>query len=219
VLFFLALVVQARSAPAPVLDFALFLETAFVAGALVIALQNLAMYALLVQVPFLFAGGALSGSQFGMAVMAMTAMMAMTSPVGGRIAERVGSRTTVLVGGLVGALGVLSLVPLSSRAHAGTPASLFQIAVPLVVVGLGLGLSTGPAQAAALSAIDPHRSGMASAALSTLRYMGAIVGTAILGLALSGGGDTLVAQQRALWCFAAAFVLSAGAALKLRISR
>lgn len=219
VLLFMALVVQARSVPAPVLDFTLFREGPFVAGSLVIALQNLAMYALLVQVPFLFAGGALTGSRFSVVVMAMTAMMAITSPVGGRLAERIGSRTTVLIGSLAGTFGVLSLVPLSSMARHGAPVSPMQVALPLVVIGLGLGLSTGPSQAAALSAIEPGRSGMASAAVSTLRYMGAIVGTAILGLALSGGGSSLVAQQRALWCFAAAFALSAGAALKLRSSR
>ena len=60
---------------------------------------------------------------------------------------------------------------------------------------------------------------MASAAISTLRYMGAVAGTAILGLALGNGAGSLAAQQRALWCFAAAFALSAGAALKLRMSR
>jgi MFS family permease len=219
VVLFFALVVQARSVAAPVLDFTLFRVTPFVAGALVIALQNLAMYALLVQVPFLFAGSSVSGSRFGVVVMAMTAMMAISSPIGGRLAERIGSRVTVLAGGLAGALGVLSLVPLSSMARAGGLSSPVQVAMPLLVVGLGLGLSTGPSQAAALSAIEPHRSGMASAAISTLRYLGAIVGTAILGLALSGGTGSLAAQQRALWCFVVAFVLSAAAALKLRVSR
>ncbi|MEQ1759540.1 MAG: MFS transporter [Vicinamibacterales bacterium] len=218
-LLFAALIVQARSAPAPVLDFTLFREAPFVAGSAVIALQNLAMYALLVQVPFLFAGGSMSGSRFSVVVMAMTAMMAVTSPVGGRLAERIGSRITVLAGGVAGAVGVASLVPLSSMARAGAPISALHVAVPLVVVGLGLGLSTGPSQAAALSAIDPHRSGMASAAIATLRYIGAIVGTAILGLALSGDSSSLAGQQAALWCFAAAFVLSAVAALKFRAPR
>lgn len=219
VVFFVALVAQARKTPAPIVDFTLFREGSFVAGALVIALQNLAMYALLIQVPFLFAAGAGSGSRFGMVVIAMTAMMAVSSPFGGRLAERIGSRVTVLAGAVSGAIGVLALLPISSMARAGVAASPRQVALPLLMVGLGLGLSTGPSQAAALSAIDPHRSGMASAAIATLRYLGAIVGTAILGLALSAGGSSLDAQQRALWCFAAAFALSAGAALKLRVSR
>lgn len=218
-LLFTALVFQARSVPAPVLDFSLFRELPFVAGSAVIALQNLAMYALLVQVPFLFAAGSASGSRYSAVLIAMTAMMAISSPVGGRLAERFGSQATVLVGGLTGAIGVVSLVPLSSMSRGTAPVSPMQVALPLLAVGLGLGLSTGPSQAAALSAIEPHRSGMASAAISTLRYLGAIVGTAILGIALSAGGGSLASQQRALWCFAGAFALSAGAALKLRLSR
>lgn len=216
-MLFAALVAQARTVPAPVVDFSLFREGPFTAGALVIALQNLAMYALLVLVPFLVSDGG-EGARLGIVVMAMTATMAVSSPIGGRLAEAIGSRVTVAAGGLAGAAGVLSLLPLSASLARGGSSSPTQVAIPLVVVGLGLGLSTGPSQAAALSAIDSRRSGMASAALSTLRYLGAIVGTAILGLALAGGGGA-GAEQWALWCFAAAFLLSAGAALWLRRSR
>jgi MFS family permease len=218
-LLFIALVVQARSVAAPVLDFGLFGVIPFTAGALVIALQNLAMYALLVQIPFLFVTDGSSRSRFSVVVMAMTAMMAVASPVGGRLAERLGTRITVVAGGLAGLLGVLLLIPLSALGMAGQEPTMFQVAVPLVIIGSGLGLSTGPSQAAALSAIEAHRSGMASAAIATFRYMGAIIGTAILGLALDASGSALTAQQRALWCFAGAFALSAAAALKLRAPR
>ena len=205
---FAAFVVQERRSGAPVLDLTLFHEPAFVAGALVIALQNLAMYALLIQVPFLFAAGGAS-SRLGLAVMGMTATMALMSPVGGRLAELVSAKVTVIAGGLAGAAGIASLVQLSPVA------SPVQIGARLLLVGLGLGLSTGPSQAAALSAIAAERSGMGSAALSTLRYMGAIAGTAILGLALAGGGDSLAQQRVALWIFATAFVLSAAAGFGL----
>lgn len=219
VCLFGALYLQASRVPAPVVDFTLFREPAFVSGAFVIALQNLAMYALLVQVPFLFAGGALAGARLGPVVMAMTAMMAISSPLGGRLAERIGARATVVSGAVAGAVGVFGLVPLSSMARAGAAVSPVQVAAPLLIVGLGLGLSTGPSQATAMSAIDPHRSGMASAAISTLRYLGAIVGTAILGLALSGAGGAVSGQQLALWSFGGAFLLSAVAALRLQLSR
>jgi MFS family permease len=219
VILFLALIVQARSVASPVLDFTLFRAGPFTAGAMVIALQNLAMYALLVQIPFLFAAEDSSRSRFSVVVMAMTAMMAIASPIGGRLAERLGTRAIVVVGGLAGALGVMLLVPLSALSRDGSAPTMLQIALPLVVVGLGLGLSTGPSQAAALSAIEAQRSGMASAAIATCRYMGAIVGTAILGLALSPAADTVNAQQRALWCFVAAFAMSAGIGLKLRAPR
>jgi hypothetical protein len=47
--------------------------------------------------------------------------------------------------------------------------------------------------------------------------MGAIAGTAILGLALAGSTSDDLAQQRmALWIFAGAFIASAAAAARLR---
>jgi len=212
VVLFAALVAQERRVVAPVLDFTLFRARAFVAGAAVIALQNLAMYALLVLVPFLFGAGA-AGSRVGLAVMAMTATMAVTSPLGGWIAERTGAAATVMTGGLIGAAGIAWLVQLAP------PADAVHIGMRLLLVGLGLGLSTGPSQAAALSAIDTERSGMASAALSTLRYIGAIAGTAILGLAMAGGGDGVAAQHVALWLFAGAFGLSAVSGLGMAAAR
>jgi hypothetical protein len=210
VLLFLGLIAQERRVAAPVLDFTVFRARPFVCGASVIALQNLAMYALLVQVPFLFGAG--GGSRVGLVVMAMTATMAITSPIGGRVAERTGAAATVLIGGMAGAVGIAGLTQLPA------PADAVQIGARLLLVGLGLGLSTGPSQAAALSAIDAGRSGMASAALSTLRYTGAIAGTAILGLALGNNGGA--AQPHiALWLFAGAFALSAASGLGLARSR
>ena len=70
-----------------------FLRTpVYAAGAGVIALQNLAFYALLFQMPFLFPRRPVTGprdeSQLGLVMMAMTVTMAVWSPIGGRIAEK-----------------------------------------------------------------------------------------------------------------------------------
>jgi MFS family permease len=180
---------------------------AFAAGASVIALQNFAMYALLIQVPFFFSGDG-RGSSLGLAMMAMTATMAVTSPIGGRLAERVGATLMVAAGGIAGAAGIAGLVNLAPDAPA------VQIGARLLLVGLGLGLSTGPSQAASLSAIDAARSGMAAATLSTRRYLGAIAGTAVLGVTM-GGGDDVGRHQLALWIFAGAFAVTAASGIGL----
>jgi MFS family permease len=184
-------------------SFDLIQVPAFAAGAAIIALQNLAMYALMFQVPFLFALHGRGGDpRIGLAIMSMAATMALSSPVGGWLADRAGARPVVLVGGVLGAAGILSLTRL------GSPLSLVSVGARLLFVGLGLGLSTGPSQAAALSAIDPRRSAMASAQLSMLRYLGAVAGTSILSAALGQSADNLARQQAALWIFGAAFAAS-----------
>ena len=193
------------------LDLGLFTRRGFVAGAAVIALQNLAMYSLLVQVPFLFgsrSGG--GGSRLSLAIVAMTATMAATSPLGGRLAEWAGLRSVVMSGGLLGAVGIASLARLASDASA------LSVGFRLLFVGLGLGLSTGPSQAGALGAVETRQSGMAAAALAMLRYIGGIAGTIILGYALAGRGAEAASRQHvALWMFASAFLVSAVCGLGL----
>jgi MFS family permease len=191
---FAALIVHERRAPAPVLNLDLFRRRGFVAGAGVIATQNLAMYSLLVLIPFLFGGESAPGgsSRLGLAIIAMTATMAAVSPAGGRLAESLGGRPVVAAGGAVAAVGVASLGSLPATAP------VLEIAPRLFIVGLGLGLSTGPANAAAISAVPPQQSAVASATVSMLRYVGAIAGTVILGFVVVGesgaGGRQRVAM-------------------------
>ena len=182
----------------------------YAAGAAVIGLQNLAMYALLFQIPFLYAATGDTGeSRLGLVMMAMTATMAAWSPIGGRIAELVGVRRVIVAGGCCGAAGIALLTQL------GISGTLRGLSWRLLLVGLGLGLSTGPAQAAALSAVDQRQSAMASALVSMLRYAGGIAGTAILSLALARGVNDRSGHALALWVFAAAFAASALCALSL----
>jgi MFS family permease len=171
----------------------------YAAAAGVIALQNLGMYALLFQVPFLSRS---TESRLGLVMMAMTATMAAWSPLGGRIAEKVGVKRVVLAGGLAGAAGIVAIT------QVGMSGSLAGLAAGLLLVGLGLGLSSGPAQASAMSAVDQRQSAMAAALMSMMRYGGGIAGTGILSIALAGGATDSSRHAAALWCFAAAFVVS-----------
>lgn len=179
---------------------ALFRNRPFVVGAGVIATQNLAMYSLLIHVPFLFGGGEAVDAGLGVAIIAMTFTMAAMSPIGGWLVEWVGVKMIVAAGGLIGAVGVtlLGMLP--------PDASPRQVGLRLLLVGLGIGLSTGPANAAAISAVPQEQSGVASATVSMFRYFGAIAGSVILSVAF---GDSGAQQHLALWAFVAALAASA----------
>ena len=172
-------------------------------GAGVISTQNLAMYSLLIQVPFLFGGGEGADAGLGLAIIAMTFTMAAISPIGGVLAEWVGVKLIVAAGGVIAALGVTALGALPASASAR------QVGMRLLLVGLGLGLSTGPANASAISAVPQEQSGIASATLSMLRYLGAIAGTLILSAAFAPGAEGGARQHLALWAFVAALIMSA----------
>jgi MFS family permease len=193
------LIVCERRAAEPVLRLSLFRLRGFVTGAGVIATQNFAMYSLLTLVPFAFSERAGGAQRLGVALTAMTATMAAASPIGGWCVEWVGARIVVIAGGLIGAAGVAGL------ARLGASAGLAQIALALLLVGVGIGLSTGPAQSVALTSVTREQSGVASATVSMVRYLGAITGTALLAITLAPGAR----PDRALWIFAGAFVASA----------
>jgi MFS family permease len=137
------------------------------------------------------------------AIIAMTFTMAAMSPVGGLLVEYVGVRAVVAAGGVIAALGVFALTLLAPTAAPR------DVALRLLLVGLGLGLSTGPANASAISAVPQEQSAVASATVSMLRYLGAIGGTVILSIALAGS------SQFALWAFIVALVVSVALGLML----
>ncbi len=195
------LVRHEQRVPAPVVDLTLFRNAGFLSGSAAIAFQNLGMYSLLALVPFFFGAGrdSAGAAAVSMAIVAMTAAMALSSPIGGWLAERAGLRTMVVAGGLLGAAGILwlSLLPAS--------ASPVALGLRLLVIGLAIGLSTGPAQAGALGSVPAAQSGMAAAGLSMLRYLGGIAGTVILGYAMSEPKR----QRTAMLIFVAAFAAAA----------
>jgi MFS family permease len=191
----------------PVLDPDLFRESAFAAGGAIIALHNLTMYALLFQLPLLL-GDVLqsSSAEVGRVLLVMMISMVACAPLGGRASERIGARGVAVIGTALGLGGVLLL---ASSSFDSTTDAL----VPLGLLGVGLGLASAPAQAAALSAIAREQSGMASGALSTLRYLGGVVGIGALGVVLQGAGEVspaaqLDAHRTALWVFAAAMLVA-----------
>ena len=85
------------------------------------------------------------------------------------------------LGCLAGAVGLLLTDSLL------TPQStVLTIGWPLALTGIGFGVALVPVTSAALSAIPPEHSGMASSMTNTSRELGAVMGVAILGSVVNG---------------------------------
>jgi MFS family permease len=202
-----------RGAAAPVLDLRLFLNREFAAGSAVVGLQNLAMYALLFQVPIFFEQvRGLHAGTIGRVVIGMMAAMVACAPLGGRLAERFGARVIAVLGCLVSLAGVLLLADFSRLV------SPRDALAGLILVGVGLGLATSPAQSAAMTAAHRSQAGMAGGALSTSRYLGGVVGISVLGVLLASSGGVASHRAAALW-YAVGLVAATGAALLLPAKR
>lgn len=179
----------------PLIDLQLFRRIPFVIGGSVIGLQNLGMYALLFQLPFLLIGWyQLDPVAIGQILLTMTIFMVLFSSIGGRMAEWLGARTTILSGLFISLIGMIMLL-----ATAGS-ATLWWMSISLAWVGGGIGMVMGPAQAAALSAISPEQSGVASGILSTMRYIGGVAGITIISTVLTDADPATMLEQNKL-CF------------------
>ncbi len=169
----------------------LFAQPAFAAGSAIVALQNLAMYALLFLLPFFLARTGSTPSATGGMLLFFTAAMVLASPVGGRLSDAFGSRVVAMSGGIVGTVGAVLFV-------SGVP-----LIPSLILLGAGIGISTSPSQAAALSAVDASQAGVASGALSTMRYVGGVIGSGLVAVLATSPNDPR------LWVFPAVMFASA----------
>ncbi len=172
-----------RRTPDPVVAFALFRSAPFTAGTVLIAMQNLAMYTLVFELPLVLrALFAVDAATTGRLLVSMMAATVATSVVAGRLVDRLGARPVAVTGSLACLAGV-GVLAASSLTAPG------QVLLPLVLLGLGIGLATPAAQSASLGAVDRRDSGMAAGVNSTMRYLGGVVGVAILGRSLDLAGD------------------------------
>ena len=196
----------------PLMDLKLFSDRSFAAGCAMVALQNLGMYALLFQLPYLlkllYQWGPEQSGHFMTTF--MFSMMA-ASALGGRVAEKIGVRATCVAGSLVSVAGLYwlsQLTPGRDELH---------IIGGLVLGGAGLGLANGPSQSAAMGTVDQKLSGIASGVLSTCRYLGGVVGISILGLLLSApdSAQSLSQYHQAILVFAGSFLIAAMVSLLL----
>jgi predicted MFS family arabinose efflux permease len=131
------------------------------------------------------------------------------APVAGRLADQYGERLPAIAGFMAAGLGLLVLgipgVPLHS------PVTI----LPLIPVGLGLGMLFVPTSRAALNATPLASHGRTSALLSIGRLLGAAVGAGLAGAAVASGVTGSTVHTALLIGCAACLLLGIPAASRL----
>jgi EmrB/QacA subfamily drug resistance transporter len=128
--------------------------------------------------------------------------------VGTRIVTVLGPRRQLVIGPVMAAGGLAWLSQLS--AGDGYFSSVFG---PLLLCGIGLGLSFVPMTIAATSDVPMHQAGLASGLLNTSRQVGGAVGLAAMATVAAAAATPTGGYDRAFWICAAA--LGVGAVLAL----
>jgi EmrB/QacA subfamily drug resistance transporter len=160
-----------------------------------------ALGALLLLVPYvLIQALQYSAKQAGAALLPFPIVLAIGSPLMGKLAGRHGSRLPLSIGALVVSAGFL----LATRIGAGGYATTVLPAI--LVIALGMACVAAPLTTAVLSSVDASHTGIASGFNSAVARGGGLIATALLGVVLTSSGRALLAP------FHAALVICAGSA-------
>ena len=153
------------------------------------------MYPLLFQLPVFFDRVRnLDARAMGQALLALTVAMMLSSVVGGRLTERIGARAQTLIGSLVALAGLWWFTDFET---VRTP---LDVMPGMLLMGIGVGLTSPPAQAASMSTVGRDQAGMAGGVVSTMRYMGGVAGTTVLGALLQDSANP-ASHQRPLFVY------------------
>ena len=140
------------------------------------------MYALMLQITLVAAAlFDLDARGTGRLIVSMMLAMVITSPhrrAPHRSPRPTGDRPRRSVSALLG-LAVLGWIDLTAPE---------QLAPPLVLLGIGLGLTAPAAQSASMSAVRGDLAGSAAGVGATMRYLGGIVGVAVMSVLLDVHG-------------------------------
>ncbi|CAN5636593.1 MFS transporter [soil metagenome] len=166
--------------PRPVLNLTLFRRPGYLPATLTVLLSNMTMYTVLLSLPvFLTGRNNWSSSSVGFLLAGMSFQMILFSPVGGWLSDRSGRRLPAVIGTSLIAAGTLPLLVI--RPDWSWPFYL----VPLVLLGIGVGLSAASVQTAAIEVAPSDQTGQAAGLFSTMRYLGSITGSAGMAAILS----------------------------------
>ena len=115
----------------------------------------------------------------GVVLIAQPIVMAIFSPLAGKISDRIEPRVIASLGMALTTLGLLLLV----RVNQNTP--LFYVVFSLLVLGFGFALFSSPNMNAIMSSVDKKYYGIASGSVGTMRLLGQMLSMGIATLVIA----------------------------------
>jgi EmrB/QacA subfamily drug resistance transporter len=182
---------RGRNGRSGILDLKLFSVPTFTWGNLTALCVATGEFGLLFVLP-LFIVNAMGLTTLGAGlVLAAMGLGAFLSGASARhLSERLGATTVVILGLSLEVVGIVAVALLLSST---VPSWL--LALLLVVYGVGLGLASAQLTGTVLADIPTEQSGQGSATQSTVRQLGAALGTAVIGAILAVGLSVSVPAQ------------------------
>ncbi|HVR18727.1 MAG TPA: MFS transporter, partial [Polyangiaceae bacterium] len=172
-----AFVVCERKARDPMVDLELFRRRNFAVG----NAATLAIYAGLGGVSFLVSVflqqvAGYSATAAGLALMPVTAMLIVLSPVAGRLAEKYGPRWFMAAGPLTAAGGAALMTRIGAEGR-----YVSEVLPGVLLFGAGLSMTVAPLTAAVLGDVDERQAGVGSAVNNSVARLASLLAIAAVG--------------------------------------
>jgi predicted MFS family arabinose efflux permease len=165
------------------LDISAFRDRGLASGTLTLLIVFAVMFGVfLVLYPYFQAVLGWSALRSAAAMLPMMAVMMPMSTIAPRVAVRIGSRNTMIVGVAIFAAGLATMA-----LRASVEGGYLSVLPGLLLIGLGMGFTMTPATQAITETLPAEKQGVASALNDTSRELGGAVGIALLGSVLSAG--------------------------------
>lgn len=188
-----------RRGKEPLVTPAIFAYRGYSGGLLVLVLYFAGMVgASLAITLFLQLGQHFSAVHAGLTVIPFPLGVAITAPVsGGVLAKRFG-RLVMQVGVALSATGYALVIPAIDGSHTTS----WDLVVPLLLIGLGMGLLIAPLFNTIVGSVSDRETGSASGVMNALQQMAGATGVAVLGtvfFTVAAHGAFTAALRRTMW--------------------
>ncbi|MCV7199678.1 DHA2 family efflux MFS transporter permease subunit [Mycobacterium angelicum] len=177
----------------PMLDVSVFGNRRFSGGSLAVTAGFLTLFGFIFVITQYFQFvKEYSAFETGVRLLPVAGSIALASILGPRLVERIGTTAVVAAGLTVFAAG------LAWAATAQGSTSYTEIALQMLLLGGGLGLTTAPATEAIMGSLSADKAGVGSAVNDTTRELGGTLGVAIVGSVFASVYSGRIAAASAL---------------------
>ncbi|TWI67463.1 EmrB/QacA subfamily drug resistance transporter [Pseudoduganella lurida] len=195
---------ERRAGERAMLPLTLFCASGFSGLNLMTFLLYGAIGALMLLVPFVLIQALdYSAKQAGAALLPFPIVLAIGSPLMGRVAANHGSRLPLSIGALTVAGGFLLAMRIGTGSYTAT------VLPAMLIIALGMACVAAPLTTAVLSSVDGSHTGIASGFNSAVARGGGLIATAMLGMVLTAQGRALLAPFHAALAVCAASAAAA----------
>lgn len=196
--------IERRAGERAMLPLKLFGSSAFSGLNLMTFLLYGALGALMLLLPFvLIQSLGYSAKEAGAALLPFPIVLAIASPLMGRVAASHGSRLPLSIGSLIVAGGFLLALRIGPGSYAAT------VLPAMLTIALGMACVAAPLTTAVLSSVDGSHTGIASGFNSAVARGGGLIATAMLGVMLTAQGRALLAPFHVAMALCAASAAAA----------